>query len=296
MLPILFGALMDLTGVRSSAFMLMYGVVWVSLIWMYWTEVRRPKSSAPARRPSPAKLSGEPTMNATTTVAGAPQHPPGGADVADWRPEDDQFWEQSGQARRLPQPLDLRAGPAVRLRRLGHVGIITVQMLNLGFPFTQAELFTLTAIAGIAGATMRIPASFLVPPVRRPQHHLPDHRDAAGPGHRHRHRAAAQGLAAVGLPADGAVVRRGRRQLRQLDVQHQHLLPEAAAGHGAGPERRSGQLRRDDHADRHSAGDDGAAARRPAARPRRCSRTAAGSSARSPPARRPGSRTPASPG
>ncbi len=40
LLPIMFGALMDLTGMRSSAFMLMYGVVWVSLIWMYWTEVR----------------------------------------------------------------------------------------------------------------------------------------------------------------------------------------------------------------------------------------------------------------
>ncbi|MFO1268616.1 MAG: nitrate/nitrite transporter [Rubrivivax sp.] len=40
-LPILFGALMDATGIRSTAFMLMYGVVWVSLIWMYWTEVRR---------------------------------------------------------------------------------------------------------------------------------------------------------------------------------------------------------------------------------------------------------------
>jgi NNP family nitrate/nitrite transporter-like MFS transporter len=40
-LPILFGALMDITGIRSSAFMLMYGVVWVSLIWMYWTEVRQ---------------------------------------------------------------------------------------------------------------------------------------------------------------------------------------------------------------------------------------------------------------
>ena len=39
-LPILFGARMDLTGIRSSAFMLMYGVVWVSLIWMYLTEVR----------------------------------------------------------------------------------------------------------------------------------------------------------------------------------------------------------------------------------------------------------------
>jgi MFS transporter, NNP family, nitrate/nitrite transporter len=40
-LPIMFGALMDLTGIRSSAFMLMYGVVWVSLIWIYWTEVRK---------------------------------------------------------------------------------------------------------------------------------------------------------------------------------------------------------------------------------------------------------------
>jgi len=40
LLPIMFGALVDLTGIRSSCFMLMYGVVWVSLIWMYWTEVR----------------------------------------------------------------------------------------------------------------------------------------------------------------------------------------------------------------------------------------------------------------
>ena len=40
LLPILFGALLDLTGIRSSCFMLMYGVVWVSLIWMYFTEVR----------------------------------------------------------------------------------------------------------------------------------------------------------------------------------------------------------------------------------------------------------------
>ena len=40
-LPIIFGVLMDVTGIRSSAFMFMYGIVWVSLIWMYWTEVRR---------------------------------------------------------------------------------------------------------------------------------------------------------------------------------------------------------------------------------------------------------------
>jgi NNP family nitrate/nitrite transporter-like MFS transporter len=46
-LPIMFGALMDFTGIRSSAFMLLYGVVWVSLIWMYWTEVRRTEVMGP---------------------------------------------------------------------------------------------------------------------------------------------------------------------------------------------------------------------------------------------------------
>jgi NNP family nitrate/nitrite transporter-like MFS transporter len=49
-LPIMFGALVDLTGIRSSAFMLMYAVVWVSLIWMYFTEVRRtPLMGEPTR-------------------------------------------------------------------------------------------------------------------------------------------------------------------------------------------------------------------------------------------------------
>ena len=37
----MFGALMDLLGIRSSCFMLLYGIVWVSLILMYFTEVRR---------------------------------------------------------------------------------------------------------------------------------------------------------------------------------------------------------------------------------------------------------------
>ena len=40
-LPILFGVIVDLTGINSGIFMLMYGVTWVSLIWMYLTEVGR---------------------------------------------------------------------------------------------------------------------------------------------------------------------------------------------------------------------------------------------------------------
>ena len=85
-----------------------------------------------------------------------------GADISDWRPEDDAFWEATGKRvayRNLWISVPaLLCGFAV----WGMWGIITVQMLNLGFPFTQAELFTLTAIAGISGATMRIPASFLI--------------------------------------------------------------------------------------------------------------------------------------
>ena len=56
-LPILFGALVDLTGIRSSAFMLMYGVVWVSLIWMYWTEVRNAELLGGAVSHNPKELS-----------------------------------------------------------------------------------------------------------------------------------------------------------------------------------------------------------------------------------------------
>ena len=85
-----------------------------------------------------------------------------GADIQDWRPEDDKFWASTGSRiayRNLWISVPaLLCGFAV----WGMWGIITVQMLNLGFPFTQAELFTLTAISGISGATMRIPASFLV--------------------------------------------------------------------------------------------------------------------------------------
>jgi NNP family nitrate/nitrite transporter-like MFS transporter len=39
LLPILFGALVDITGVNSTIFMLMWGITLVSLIWMYWTEI-----------------------------------------------------------------------------------------------------------------------------------------------------------------------------------------------------------------------------------------------------------------
>lgn len=40
--------------------------------------------------------------------------------------------------------------------------IITVKMKEVGFPFSDAQLFTIISIAGLSGATLRIPNSFLV--------------------------------------------------------------------------------------------------------------------------------------
>ncbi len=37
LLPIMFGALVDITGIRSSCFMLLYGTVCVSLVWMHFS-------------------------------------------------------------------------------------------------------------------------------------------------------------------------------------------------------------------------------------------------------------------
>ncbi len=84
------------------------------------------------------------------------------SDIDKWDVEDRDFWESTGKkiaTRNLWISIpSLLCGFAVWL----YWGIITVQMLNLGFPFTQAELFTLTAIAGLSGATLRIPSTFFI--------------------------------------------------------------------------------------------------------------------------------------
>jgi MFS transporter, NNP family, nitrate/nitrite transporter len=120
--------------------------------------------SAPPRSSSRHKCDfseGKWQMNTTTTFARV-EPSTKVADIDDWRPEDQTFWESTGK--RIAYRNLCLSVPALlcAFAVWGMWGIITVQMLNLGFPFSQAELFTLTAIAGLAGATMRIPASFLI--------------------------------------------------------------------------------------------------------------------------------------
>ncbi len=83
-------------------------------------------------------------------------------DIERWDPEDENLWQSEGHgiARRnlwISIPCLLLAFAVWQMW-----GMITVQMLNLGFPFSETQLFTLTAIAGLTGATLRIPASFMI--------------------------------------------------------------------------------------------------------------------------------------
>ncbi len=84
------------------------------------------------------------------------------SDLRKWEVEDDEFWKSTGKkiaTRNLWISIpSLLCGFAVWLMW----GIITVQMLNLGFPFSQIELFTLMSNAGLTGATLRIPSTFFI--------------------------------------------------------------------------------------------------------------------------------------
>ncbi len=83
-------------------------------------------------------------------------------DLKNWNPEDEVQWASTGKAvanRNLWISIpSLLCGFAVWL----YWGIITIQMLNLGFPIAKSELFTLAAIAGLTGATLRIPSTFFI--------------------------------------------------------------------------------------------------------------------------------------
>ncbi|MGC9368895.1 MAG: antiporter [Paracoccaceae bacterium] len=85
-----------------------------------------------------------------------------GQDLRNWNPDDEAFWSSKGKAianRNLWISIpSLLCGFAVWV----YWGIITVQMINLGFPFETAQLFTLTAISGLTGATLRIPSTFFI--------------------------------------------------------------------------------------------------------------------------------------
>jgi NNP family nitrate/nitrite transporter-like MFS transporter len=84
------------------------------------------------------------------------------ADPVDWDVENEKFWV--GTARPIAIRNLLISIPCLLLAFAVWLywSIIIVQMENLGFPFSKVQLYTLPAIAGLAGATLRIPNSFMI--------------------------------------------------------------------------------------------------------------------------------------
>ena len=93
---------------------------------------------------------------------GGPEAPADFGGLSDWNVEDGSFWAKTGKGvafRNLIISIPcLLLAFAVWL----FWSIIIVQMESLGFPFSTTELYTLPAVAGLAGATLRIPNSFMV--------------------------------------------------------------------------------------------------------------------------------------
>lgn len=106
-------------------------------------------------------------MGADAIANGAPgtlpEKPPAGEAEEDrWDVEDSHFWATTGK-RVAFRNLAISV-PALLLAFAVWLywSIVIVQMRNLAFPFTQAQLYTLPALAGLTGATLRIPNSFLI--------------------------------------------------------------------------------------------------------------------------------------
>lgn len=82
--------------------------------------------------------------------------------IEKWDVEDEGFWESTGSKiafRNLWISIpSLLLAFAIWLCW----SVIVVQMKNMGFPFEDELLFTLASIAGLSGATLRIPNSFLI--------------------------------------------------------------------------------------------------------------------------------------
>ena len=82
--------------------------------------------------------------------------------LTNWNPEDPSAWSAGGSRtawRNLAVSVpSLLAAFCIWM----FWSVLTVRMKEAGFPFTPAQLFTLISIAGLSGATLRIPSAFLV--------------------------------------------------------------------------------------------------------------------------------------
>lgn len=159
-LPLAFGALNDLTGIWTSCFALLFLLVVVALAWMHFA-IRRMEYGA-AREGISGQVPELPEMQGLGEPGVIPP-PRRAGPIADWRPEDPDFWQGGGRAvarRNLwISTYCLLLSFAVWMVW----SVVVARLPGIGFAFTTDQLFWLAAVPGISGATLRIFYAFLVP-------------------------------------------------------------------------------------------------------------------------------------
>ncbi len=156
-LPITFGVMNDVVGIWTSCFALLFAIVAVSFLWMH-VAIRRMERQAMAR-----ELGQLPQLPEFQEIHEPEKHKGLGPVIADWRPEEPQFWAETGRpiARRnlYVSVFCLLLAFAVWMVW----SMVVAKLPAVGFDFTTQQLFWLAALPALSGATLRIFYSFMVP-------------------------------------------------------------------------------------------------------------------------------------
>ncbi|HET9426824.1 MAG TPA: MFS transporter [Allosphingosinicella sp.] len=159
-LPLAFGALLDLTGVWTSTFVLLFVLVTTALVWMH-VAIRHMERGA-ERRGTSETVPELPEMQGFGEE-GIPMRPRRAGPLADWRPEDPEFWTKGGRAT-ARRNLWISTYCLLLSFAVWMVwSVVVARLPAIGFDFTTDQLFWLAALPGLSGATLRIFYAFLVP-------------------------------------------------------------------------------------------------------------------------------------
>src|SRR5262249_1273527 len=140
-LPIAFGALLDLTGLWTSCFMLLFALVGTALFWMPVSIRAMERGVAAEALP---RLPAPPEMPAIDTAADVGAL--AGAVLTDWRPEDPAFWNTTGRA--IARRNLWISIPALLLSfAVWQVwSVVVAKLPSVGFDFSTDQLFWLAAL------------------------------------------------------------------------------------------------------------------------------------------------------
>lgn len=159
-LPIVFGAVSDLTGIWTSCFMVLFALVGVALGWMHLAIRQMEQKAAGIDTRSLPQF---PEMAGLHDAETHAEQAVKGKVLTDWRPEDSAFWEETGQ--RIANRNLYISVPALLLAFAVWMvwSVVVAKLPLIGFDYTTDQLFWLAALPGLSGATFRIFYSFMVP-------------------------------------------------------------------------------------------------------------------------------------